>query len=386
MLQILLIPLRWLVKLVVFLLIAGLLLVWLIPAAFDIPARAAALMERINATRAAGVSINATPASVEGFPPRLILNDVELGAAGSTKPAMVAKETVVQVDVTESITRGEVVVRADILEPQILADKPFSLVALNSALTAALGLTTIVNIVGGKVVTSTGTTVVDLGTVVTTIVPPVVGTVVALLPTPGIPTPGLPIPGLPVPGLPGPGTPTPVTPSPGTPSPVTPGPVTPTPGTPVPGTPPAGPVTPGVAPPGAPVVPPGPGTGPGTGLPGVPGVPVPGVPVPVSPIPPLPPVPNVPDVIDWIRDVLTPGTPTTPPGTTPPGTVPPGTTPPGTTPPGTTPPGTTPPGTVPPGTVPPGVTPPTPVVPQPIGQTPIPVPGQPGMCFCACPC
>ncbi|HYE51617.1 MAG TPA: hypothetical protein VEB20_18615 [Azospirillaceae bacterium] len=318
MIGLLLTPIRWLIKLLLFVAVMAALLMLLAPAVLDLKALAAGAMAALNAS-GLGIRISGVPEVVQGFPPRLVVRDLRLAnAATPDRPSLEAKETVVELDPVQSLTQGRVQLDARIMDPKIYAERPLDMSGLSSGLSTST-LATTVTIVGGVVVAGKAMLKLGSGTAVAvapTPVPPVPGPGPGPGPSPGPGTPPVLVPPVipppvvsppvvtppgpvgPGPVTPGPVTPGPVTPGPVTPGPVTPGPVTPGPVTPGPVTP--GPVTPGPVTPG-PVTPgpvsPGPVTpGPVTPGPVTPGPVTPGpvTPGPVTPTGPQVPVPGVP--------------------------------------------------------------------------------------------
>ncbi|QJE72797.1 hypothetical protein HHL28_06585 [Aerophototrophica crusticola] len=163
MLGILLAPLRWLFRLALFLLMAALLLLFALPYAVDWPGRAKTLLAAVNNANLPGVRVQASPDSVIGFPPRLVVRNLALSDGPGGPPALVAGTAYVGVDALASLLAGGVVVKAVIEDPVIHADRPLDLQRVTQAVSGALGVPTQLVLAGGEVVTAGGRSTVDLG-------------------------------------------------------------------------------------------------------------------------------------------------------------------------------------------------------------------------------
>ncbi|MFC7331877.1 hypothetical protein [Rhodocista pekingensis] len=163
MLGLLLAPFRWAFKIVTFVIVAGVLMLLLLPVAFDVEAAAAGFIARLNQVELKDLQVSATPVSAAGLPPNVRFRDIRIARQGrGARPSLEAEEAVLRVDTAASLAAGHMVLVAEIRDPVIHADRPFSLAQLSAALTGALGVATGVTLVGGQVVGG-GVEVVDLG-------------------------------------------------------------------------------------------------------------------------------------------------------------------------------------------------------------------------------
>ncbi|ACI98376.1 hypothetical protein [Rhodospirillum centenum] len=231
MLGLLLSPFRWAFKIVTFVIVAGVLMLLLLPVAFDVEAAAAGFIARLNQVELKDLQVSATPVSAAGLPPNVRFRDIRIARQARTaRPSLEAEEAVLRVDTAASLAAGHMVLVAEIRDPVIHADRPFSLAQLSAALTGALGVATGVTLVGGQVVGG-GVEVVDLGNTTVQVPPatppgagggqtggsgstpgaavPVIGTIIGSVVGPviggGPGAPGAVAPGGPGPGGPGPG-------------------------------------------------------------------------------------------------------------------------------------------------------------------------------------
>lgn len=167
MLALLLKPLRWLLRLCLYLtLMLGLILV-LAPFVLDIEARAQRVLAALSAGAAGVTRVQAVPAGVSGFPPELALRDLRITVGQSGAPALVAPHTKVAVNVIESVMQGRPVLVAMVENPVIYADQPLNLGQIAAAASAATGVRVQIQLLGGEVINPASRTMVALGDSVT---------------------------------------------------------------------------------------------------------------------------------------------------------------------------------------------------------------------------
>lgn len=167
MFALLLKPLRWLLRLCLYLtLMLGLILV-LAPFVLDIEARAQRVLAALNAGAAGVTRVQAVPAGVSGFPPELALRDLRITVGPKGAPALVAPHTKIAVNIIDSVIQGRPVLVAMVENPVIYADQPLNLGHIAAAASAATGLTVQIQLLGGEVINPTSRTMVALGDSVT---------------------------------------------------------------------------------------------------------------------------------------------------------------------------------------------------------------------------
>ncbi|MBP7335719.1 hypothetical protein, partial [Niveispirillum sp.] len=163
MLRLLLTPLRWFFRFVLYAGVVVTLLVLLAPFAFDIPGRAEQVLASMNDGAMRGIRVRALPDSVSGFPPELEIRDLQILVAGGSATAMTAAKVRIGVNAMESVLRGRVVLVAMVENPVIYANQPLNLGVIAAAIGIATGLQTQIQLIGGEVITPGSPTVIALG-------------------------------------------------------------------------------------------------------------------------------------------------------------------------------------------------------------------------------
>ncbi len=204
MLSILLKPLRWVLRLLLYVIAAVLLLLGLLPFMFDLPVQASQVLAALNAGGLRNMHIQMEPAGGTTYPPMVRFRDLRItnGANGAT--ALAAAGATVGVDILQSLTQRQVVMAARIDNPVIYADQPLDLGAISTAVTESTGFPFHIMLIGGELINPVSGTMVALGSSLI-MVPPVMMPGVPGLPgmavadsgtgmVPGNPT-GVPLPG-----------------------------------------------------------------------------------------------------------------------------------------------------------------------------------------------
>ncbi|MEE3623070.1 hypothetical protein UCD39_03605 [Nitrospirillum sp. BR 11752] len=171
MLSLITAPFRLLFRLVTFLILMAVVLVVVFPYAVDLPGWAQTVMARLSDDPASGVVIRAHPEVRRGFIARLVLHDLRLAnPLTPDRPSITAARAVVEVDPLASLTSGRLVLRTQVLDPVIYADRPINLRGLLAGVDrnlGAAGVANTVSLMGGSVRLSTkgGEGGIDLGAV-----------------------------------------------------------------------------------------------------------------------------------------------------------------------------------------------------------------------------
>jgi hypothetical protein len=165
MLRLLLTPLRWLLRSLLYgcLIIAVMLVV--APFALNLPAHADQVLAALNDGQLRGLRIRALPAGAGGFPPELEIRNLQVTsvAGGPAQVAMVAASVRVGLNVVESLSRGEPVMVAMVENPVIYADAPLNLGSISTAITQITGIATQIQLIGGEIINPATSTTVALG-------------------------------------------------------------------------------------------------------------------------------------------------------------------------------------------------------------------------------
>ncbi|ASG23304.1 hypothetical protein [Nitrospirillum viridazoti] len=155
MLSLITAPFRLLFRLVGFLILMAVVLVVVFPYAVDLPGWAQTVMARVSDDPASGVVVRAEPEVQRGVIARLVLHDLSLAnPLTPDRPSITAARAVVEVDPLASLTSGRLVLRTQILDPVIYADRPINLRGLLAGVDRTLGgagVSNSVSLVGGSV-------------------------------------------------------------------------------------------------------------------------------------------------------------------------------------------------------------------------------------------